>query len=116
LRNFTSGGNNYNWLGSHLPSLLTPNFITIVFGENLVFSQSTFQSNVLNLTIFLPIFSSYSFWLLPNSSRHSHCLNTLTIAFAALAPLIATAGKPIPGKIPSPAKSKFPIDVLPSAR
>ena len=48
------------------------------------------------------------------SSIRSHCLTTPTMPFAALAPLKATAGNPIPGNTPSPARTRLKMGVLPS--
>jgi len=51
-----------------------------------------------------------------NESRHFHCSPTPTKALAALAPAIATAGTPIPGKTPSLASTRLDIGVAPFGR
>ena len=48
-----------------------------------------------------------------NLSKHSQCSTGEIIEFAALAPDNATAGTPIPGKIPSPHKISLLKGVFP---
>ena len=60
--------------------------------------------------------SVFYLYLLVKESKHCHCRSGETKAFAALAPEIATAGTPMPGKMESPAKIKLPMGVLPSEK
>jgi hypothetical protein len=46
------------------------------------------------------------------SSKHNHCSKGETIALAALAPERATAGTPIPGKMPSPVVSSIVVQMI----
>jgi hypothetical protein len=39
---------------------------------------------------------------IPTASRSTECCDTETSVFATIAPLAATAGTPIPGKVESP--------------
>ena len=75
--------------------------------------------NIYIVLYYIAYIHTYVYYILPNSFRESkqiHCRRGFTMAFAALAPEIATAGTPIPGKIWSPANTRFEMGVLPSLR
>jgi hypothetical protein len=48
---------------------------------------------------------------IPTASRSSECCDTETSVFATIAPLAATAGTPIPGKVESPQQNSWGIGV-----
>lgn len=48
---------------------------------------------------------------IPTASRSSECCDTETRVFATIAPLAATAGTPIPGKVESPQQKSWGIGV-----
>ena len=48
---------------------------------------------------------------IPTASSSSECCDTETRVFATIAPLAATAGTPIPGKVESPQQKSWGIDV-----
>lgn len=48
---------------------------------------------------------------IPTASRSSECCDTETRVLATIAPLAATAGTPIPGKVESPQQKSWGIGV-----